>query len=200
MDKIFEILGYNGPYQRYLLIINLTTDIIPVIYTVWIAFLIKYPIFLVKKLQSDDPNIIYEMEYSDDLCNKDLYSIQKNPLKLVINWCYTFDLYYDRDKYNVLLTLIIFVGLMLGTLFVCLLPDKYSWLLFTKVISIFSLFFHINLLFADDIFHLVIISFLAGMISCIFSVGFSLFIWFFPIKNNRFIIGIYNAVFPIFRI
>ena len=200
MEKIFEVIGYNGSYQKYLLIINLITDTLPIIYPLQIAFLIKYPSFLVKKLQSDDPNKIYEMEFSDELCNKDLYSIEKNPLKSVINWCYTFELYCDRDKYNVVLTSIIFIGSMLGTLFVSPLPDRYGRSIFMKVISVLSLFFHINLLLANSIFHLIVINFLAGMTTSVIAVGFSLFTEFFPKKNNGFIKGIYNAVYSVFGI
>ena len=43
------------------------------------------------------------MDFKDNLCNSTLYEITKNPLKSVNNWSYTYDLYCDRDFYNVIL-------------------------------------------------------------------------------------------------
>ena len=69
MDKIFEVVGLEGPYQTTLLIINLFTGVLPSIYSLQIPYLTKHPSFFVKKLNSNDPNKIYEMEYSQELCD-----------------------------------------------------------------------------------------------------------------------------------
>ena len=46
MDKIFKTVGLEGTYQKKLLIINLLTGLLPIIYAVQIPYLTKYPSFL----------------------------------------------------------------------------------------------------------------------------------------------------------
>ena len=145
MDKIFEVVGLEGPYQTTLLIINLFTGVLPSIYSLQIPYLTKHPSFFVKKLNSNDPNKIYEMEYNQELCDTTLYEISKNPKKSIINWSYTFDLYCERESYNTIMTSIIFVGGMLGTLFILPLPDKYGRAIILKYITLISLILHLNL-------------------------------------------------------
>ena len=59
MDKIFKTVGLEGTYQKKLLIINLLTGLLPIIYAVQIPYLTKYPSFLVQKLKDGDSNKIY---------------------------------------------------------------------------------------------------------------------------------------------
>ena len=89
MDKIFEVVGLEGAYQNILLIINLLTGFLPCIYSFQIPYLTKHPSFFVQKLKSDDPNKIYELDFSQELCDSSSYNITKNPSKSVINWSYT---------------------------------------------------------------------------------------------------------------
>ena len=86
MDKIFEVVGLEGSYQTTLLIINWLTGVLPCVYSLQIPFLTKHPSFFVKKLKSENPNKIYEMDFSDELCNSSLYQITKNPKKSINNW------------------------------------------------------------------------------------------------------------------
>ena len=51
MEQIFEVVGYDGPYQKYLFIINLLTSILPCVYSIQVAFMTKHPSFIVKILQ-----------------------------------------------------------------------------------------------------------------------------------------------------
>ena len=114
---------YDGPYQKFLLIINLLTNILPCIYSLQVAFMIKYPNFIVKILQGEDSGKILEMDFSEELCNSTLYEITKAPLKSVNNWSYTYDLYCEKDYYNVILLIVPFIGSMLGDLILLPLPD-----------------------------------------------------------------------------
>ena len=86
-----KAVGLEGAYQNILFIINLLTGTLLCIYPLEIPYLTKRPSFLVKKLKSENPNKIYEMDYSQELCNLTLYEITKNPKKSIINWSYTFD-------------------------------------------------------------------------------------------------------------
>ena len=196
MDKIFEVIGLDGPYQTTLLIINLCTGVLPSIYSLQIPYLTKHPNFLVKKLKGDDPNIIYEMDYDIKLCDSNLYEIKKNPKKSIINWSYTFDLYCNREYYNTIMTSIIFVGGMLGTLFVLPLPDKYGRAKILKYTTLISLILHFNLLFSTGPISLIIINFIGGIFSIIYAVGYSVFTEFFHKNKNGLLIGIYNAIYP----
>ena len=197
MDKIFEIVGLEGPYQTTLLIINLFTGVLPSIYSLQIPYLTKHPSFFVKKLNSNDPNKIYEMEYNQELCDTTLYEISKNPKKSIINWSYTFDLYCERESYNTIMTSIIFVGGMLGTLFILPLPDKYGRAIILKYITLISLILHLNLFLSIGPIHLILINFIGGIFSQIFALGYALFTEFFPKNKNGLLIGIYNAIYPL---
>ena len=147
MDKIFETIGLEGAYQNTLFIINLFTGVLPCIYSFQIPFLTRHPSFFVQKLQSDDPNKIYELEFNNELCDCSLYKIIKNPDKSVINWSYTYDLYCDKETYITIITSIIFVGMMIGTLTVAPSIDKYKRAIILKICISVSLILHFNLLF-----------------------------------------------------
>ena len=196
MDKIFQVVGLDGPYQTTLLIINLFTGALPSIYSLQIPYLTKHPSFFVKKLKSDNSNKIYEMEYEPKLCNSEMYEISKNPKKSIINWSYTFDLYCERESYNTVITSIIFVGGMIGTLLILPLPDKYGRAKILKPVTLISLLLHFNLLFSFGPFHLILINFFGGFFSQIYAVGYALFTEFYDKNKNGLLIGIYNAIYP----
>ena len=75
MEQIFQVVGYYGPYQKYLFIINLLTSILPCVYSIQVAFMTKYPSFFVKILQGEEAGKIIEMYFNDNLCNLTLYSL-----------------------------------------------------------------------------------------------------------------------------
>ena len=196
MDKFFEQVGLEGPFQNRILTINMFTGVLPCIYTLQIPYLTKNPSFFVKKLKSDDPNKIYEMEYTDELCDSTLYEIIKNPEKSLINWSYTFDLYCNRQSYSTIITSIIFIGGMLGTLLILPLPDKYGRAKILKYVNFISLILHFNLLFSFGPIHLILINFIGGFFGQIYVLGYAIFTEFFPKEKNGFLIGLYNAIYP----
>ena len=83
MEQIFQVVGYNGPYQTYLFIINLLRSILPCVYSIQVAFMTKHPSFIVKILQGENAGNIIEMNFDEKLCNSSLYEITKDPLKSV---------------------------------------------------------------------------------------------------------------------
>jgi len=194
MDKILEVVGLDGKYQNILLRINLLTGILPVIYPLQIPFLTKQPNFFV--IKNDEPNKTYEMEYSPELCNSNIYNITKNPKKSIINWSYTYDLYCSKESYKTIITSIIFLGGMIGTLIILPLPDKYGRKKILQLSSLISLFLHLNLLFNINAIHLIIINFIGGIFGQISALGYALFTEFFDKNKNGLLIGIYNAIFP----
>ena len=196
MDKIFEVVGLEGTYQKILFQITIYTGVLPCVYLLLIPYLTKHPSFIVQKLKTEDPNKLYEMEYSPQLCNATLYSISKNPKKSIINWSYTFDLYCDKESYNTILSSVVFLGGMIGSLFILPLPDKYGRSIL-KYISLISLILHLNLLGIVSPIHIIIINFLGGMFNQIFALGYALFTEFFPKNKNGILIGIYNAAYSL---
>ena len=145
MDKIFESVGLEGAYQNILLMINLFTGFLPCIYSFQIPFLTRHPSFFVQKLKSDEPNKIYELEFSQELCDATSYNITKNPEKSLINRSYTYDLYCDKETYITITTSIVFVGMMIGTLTIIPLLDKYGRSIVLKITVSISLIFNILL-------------------------------------------------------
>ena len=200
MEQIFQVIGYEGAYQKYLFIINLLTSILPCVYTIQVSFMTKHPSFIVKILQGENTGKIIEMDFKEYLCNSAFYEITKNPSKSVNNWSYTYDLYCEKDYYNVILSSVPFLGSMLGTLFVLPLPDKYGRKKVLQISMSISLFFHFNLLFAIGPIHLILITFLGGIINALFAISFALFTEFFLKEKNGILIGIFNAVYPLFGI
>ena len=200
MEQIFQVVGYNGPYQTYLFIINLLTSILPCVYSIQVAFMTKHPSFIVKILQGENAGNIIEMNFDEKLCNSSLYEITKDPLKSVNNWSYTYDLYCERDYYNVILSSLPFLGSMIGTLFLLPLPDKYGRKKVMKISMLISLIFHLNLLCAIGPIHLIITTFLGGHINALFAICFALFTEFFAKEKNGILIGIFNAAYPSFGI
>ena len=166
-------------------------------YSFQIPFLTKHPSFFVQQLKSDDPNEVFEMEFNNELCNSSIYKIIKNRERSVINWSYTYDLYCEKETYITVITSIVFVGGMIGTLTITPLLDKYGRSLILKICVSISLILHLNLLFCTGVFHLIIINFLGGIINPIFSVGYALFTEFYPKSKNGILIGIYNAAYPL---
>ena len=69
-----------------------------------------------------------------------------------------------------------------------------------KISMLISLFFHLNLLCAVGPIHLIIITFLGGTINALFAICFALFTEFFLKEKNGILIGIFNAVYPLFGI
>ena len=197
MDNALETVELEGNYQKILLIINMFTGVLPAIYVIQIPYLTKYPNFFVKKLNTDYPNRIYEMDYSPELCDSNLYEISKNPNKSIINWSYTFDLYCERKIYITIMTSIVFVGAMLGTLIILPLPDKYGRAKILKSITLISLFLHFSLLFSFGPTELILINFLGGLFSQIYALGYALFTEFFPKSKNGLYIGIYNGIYSL---
>ena len=197
MDKIFEVVGLEGAYQNILFVINILTGVLPCIYSFQIPYLTKHPSFLVKKSKSDEPNKIYELEFSTELCNSSLYNITKNPSKSVINWSYTYDLYCDKETYITIITSIIFVGMMIGTLTVAPSIDKYGRAIILKICISVSLILHFNLLFCIGPNHLIIINLLGGIFFPIYGVVYALFTEFFPKSKNGLLIGLYNSIYPL---
>ena len=197
MDKIFEVVGLEGAYQNILFVINILTGVLRCIYSFQVPYLTKHPSFLVKKLKSDEPNKIYELEFSTELCNSSLYNITKNPSKSVINWSYTYDLYCDKETYITIITSIIFVGMMIGTLTVAPSIDKYGRAIILKICISVSLILHFNLLFCIGPNHLIIINLLGGIFFPIYGVVYALFTEFFPKSKNGLLIGLYNSIYPL---
>ena len=200
MDKIFESVGLEGEYQNILLIINIFTGFLPCIYSCQIPFLTKHPNFFVEKLNSDDPNKIYESEFNNKFCNSSLYNITKNPKSSIINWSYTFDLYCEKETYITIITSIIFIGGMIGTLTIIPSIDKYGREIILKICVFASLILYLNQLFCIGPIHLIFINFIGGIFSPIFSICYALFTEFYPKSKNGLLIGFFNAIYPLMGI
>ena len=87
--------------------------------------------------------------------------------------------------------------MMIGTLTITPYIDKYGRSIILKICVSISLLLYLNLLFCIGPNHLVIVNFLGGMFSTIFTVGYTLFTEFFPKSKNGLLIGIYNSIYPL---
>ncbi len=130
----------------------------------------KHPSFIVKILQGANEGKILKMDFSEQLCNSTVFEITKDPLKSVSNWSYAYDLYCEKDFYNVILLSVSFIGGMIGDLLLLPLPDKYGRKKVLRISKFISLILHLNLLCTIGPTHLIITTFLGGIIYALFPI------------------------------
>ena len=111
-EKIEEIINMHGKFQYITGFIVIMTGTLTSFYTLEISYLLKQPNFI----NIINPNItyIYSPILSNDIESNKLVKDKKNSL---INWSYSFNIYCSKDFYIDLIPMFIFLGALLGCIF-----------------------------------------------------------------------------------
>ena len=198
MDECLEIVGNIGKFQKNIVYICILASLLTTIYTLIISFLTKQPdFFVVNKTEQNNKSL--KLPYSKEICDDSKYKIIKD-IKSIHNWTYAFDLYCNREYLNTLTIYSILLGLLLGTLLLSPIPDKYGRKNIFKIIIAISLILHINLILVVNPFHLMITNILGGISSFAYTMGFYIIIEYIRGDLTGFVLGLFNAVYPLFGV
>ena len=197
MDKCLEIVGNNGKFQKNIIYICFLSSLLTTFYTIIISFL-KQPDFFVtdKKNPNEKP---IRMPYSKEICDRSKYEIKKD-IKSIHNWIYEFDLYCEREYLNILITYSILISLLLATVFLTPIPDKYGRKSIFKFFIALSLIVHINLMLVINPFHIIISTFIGCFTAFSYYMGFYIIVEFIRSDLTGSVLGVFNAAYPLFGI
>ena len=198
MEEIIESVGSNDKYQRIIIAILLGCSPLATIYTLQISYLTKYPDFLVRRINSKQNFTI--QEYNSSICDSSIYEIKKYPNTSIDNWSYNFDLYCNRNFYNLLITSAIFIGGITSAVIISPFPDKVGRLKIYKSFFIGVFICHLNFLFSIGPIHIILINLVGGFISFIYSLSFVIITEYLTQSITGKVFGLFSAIYPIFGI
>ena len=143
MDQAYLAIGENGPFQKITILVVSLGSLLATIYPLSYSYLTKLPSFLCHENSSPNSKI-YECKYAKDLCNSNIEMV-KNLKTSVINWAYDFDLYCSREYYNDIISSSFFIGVIIGSTTLAILPDKYGRQKIFQLLLCLSCFLHFNM-------------------------------------------------------
>ena len=199
MELAFQAAGEHDRYQKIMAIIIIATAALTLILPVSFAYLTKIPGFLCRN--PDDINInYYECDFNNNFCllPKTIDFIKDpNPQRSINNFAYSFDLYCAKEFYSPMLSSFFFFGGILGCVFLSSIPDKYGRKIIFISLLIGSSFMHLNILFAINPQHLLIIHFLSGICSFAYGMSSVLVAEYIPRNLSNLIMSFTNAIYPL---
>ena len=198
MNQCLEAVGNNGKFQKIIIYICILDSLLTSLYTILIAFLTKQPEFYVIDKEKSNENPIH-VSYSKEICDKSKYTIYKD-IQSIHNWAYEFNLYCDKEYLITYMTYSIFIGQILGTVFLSPIPDKYGRKNIFIIMITLSLIIHINLLLLVNPKFLIILNMLGGITSFAYSMGFYIILEYIRSDLTGKVLGIFNAIYPLFGV
>ena len=199
MEEVLEVIGNNGKFQKKIIYICILTSLLTTIYSLQISFLTKRPNFNVSELNDEKNMKNIHTKYNENICNFTKYSIEKDK-KSVHNWSYEFNLYCNKDYLNVFIVYSVLIGLIIGPLILSYIPDKYGRKTIFKTLVIISLINHFNLILSLNVFHIILINFIGGILGFTYSMGFYIILEYIRNDLTGFVLGLYNAIYPFFGV
>ena len=198
MNECLEAVGNNGKFQNIIIYICILDSLLTTLYTLLISFLTKQPDFFIINKENPNENPLH-VSYSKEICDNSKYTINKDT-KSIHNWAYEFNLFCDKEYLITFMTYSIFIGQILGTIFLSPIPDKYGRKNIFIIIITISLIIHINLLFLVNPFHIIILNILGGFTSFAYTMGFYIIIEYIRKDLTGLVLGIFNAIYPLFGV
>jgi MFS family permease len=196
MDLAFEAVGKNGKFQIILIVLVVSVSTTTLIVSSGLPCLTIRP----KVLCREHENILdhYTPCHLDKICaHPDKYDVIKDYSHSLDNFTMKYDLICDRSYYIAIFGSAFFLGAMFACIFLAPFPDKYGRLVIYKYLLIFNVFIQINFLFSINIYHVVLMSFLAGVVAYTSSVGTIIIAEFIDRKISGVIISVRSASFGI---
>ena len=194
--KLLDIVGSKNKYQFYLLIMLLTTSLLSCLCNLQIAFLIKYPNFIIYDKQNPNNKNENIVSYNDKYCNKTQYIMIKDYNTSIHNLAYSFNIYCENDFYSNIMKMNIFIGGLISYIFLTSYPDKNGREKIYKIFSILSLILQINLMFEINLIYSCLVYLFGGFVAFSYSMCFSIAAEFYNDELRGILIGILNAIYP----
>ena len=198
MEDAYKIINQNGKFQKILIFILISTSFLSSVLSVSYSYLTKHPLFeCSKKNQIDSP--YSQCEYRNgEFCDKNSGLIYRKIYdKSLHNWSYSFDLYCNNEHYIPLIGSSFFFGGILGSILITPLPDKFGRKKIFNSLTFISCLMHINLLFSNNPFHIVIICFISGFCYAIYGIFGVIMYEFLPNDKIGIIMTYSNAIYPL---
>lgn len=198
MDNIFKTVGENLLFQKILIYILITGSFLVSILALSYSFFTKMPDFLCK-LKNSTSNSYQNCDYYiDNICSiTSPYDFIINKQTSLNNWVSNFNLYCDKEYYIPILGSSYFFGAILGSIFITPLPDKYGRQKIFNICFIILCVLYLNLLLIYNEIHLLIITFLCGIISAVYGIFNVIISEFIPKNISGIVMSFTNAIYPL---
>ena len=194
MDLAFESVGENGKFQKIIAFLLILVAPLTLLISTTIPFMSSKPVFSCKLKNSlDDFQICRE----EDLCKSNLFEYKKIPEFSINNWVYDFDLYCEYSYLPPIIATSFFFGGIFGSIILSSIPDKYGREKLYKILVIISFVLHLNIVFSNNAWHLVIVVSLMGVSSFAYSMSTFIITEYLDRNSAGVIMSLNNAIFPL---
>ena len=191
-EKIEEIINIHGKFQYITGFIVIMTGTLTSFYTLEISYLLKQPNFI----NIINPNITYI--YSPILCNDiELNKLVKDKKNSLINWSYSFNIYCSKDFYIDLIPMFIFLGALLGCIFLTHYPDKIGREKMLKIMMSYSLLVMFLQFINSSAFQTLIFNLLGGIDTFTYSMCCYIVTEYLPRNWSGLAIGLLNGLYSL---
>ena len=191
-EKIEEIINMHGKFQYITGFIVIMTGTLTSFYTLEISYLLKQPNFI----NIINPNITYI--YSPILCNDiELNKLVKDKKNSLINWSYSFNIYCSKDFYIDLIPMFIFLGALLGCIFLTHYPDKIGREKMLKIMMSYSLLVMFLQFINSSAFQTLIFNLLGGIDTFTYSMCCYIVTEYLPRNWSGLAIGLLNGLYSL---
>ena len=198
MEESLRVVGEYGTYQSHIKIILLGCAFLTNIYSIQIDIMLHFPNFIISQNNITMNNIT--KEYNNKYCDKDKYKINIDENTEIKNWNYNYGFFCEKENYLYYIYFSVLIGNFFGLIFFSSLPDKIGREKVMKFSMIFSCFLHLNLLFCQNTFHLLLINILGSLNSFIFITSIVCITELLPHESNGINIGIFTLVYYLYPI
>jgi MFS family permease len=194
MDQALSAVGENGKFQKMLSVIVISVAIISPFMAVGFPFLTASPEFLCR--EKDNFLINFRKCHKKETCDYKMLDVIVDHEKSIQNFAHEFNLFCDRGYLIPIMGTLFFFGAMSGSVVFGFIPDTYGREKIYKYLSFVLVILHLNLLFIQSAFHLLVVNFFCGMLFFIYSMSTLIITEYFARDKAATIMSFNNAVFP----
>jgi len=193
MDIAFEAVGSQGKYQKIIALLVILVTPLTLLLSSAFPFLTKKPNFLCKEKDSIEVFHMCEEKY---LCKNDFFEYKKNPSLSLNNWSYDYDLYCEKSYLSPFIGTTFFCGGIIGSIFLSPIPDKHGRKEIYKILIIVLFILHLNIFFAINEWHIILINVLMGITSYAYSMSTLIITEYIDRATAGIVMSVNNAIFP----
>lgn len=194
MNLTYESLAEFGKYQKILAFLVIVNVPLTLITAISFPFMTKKPELLCKP---KDYNGNFELCNEEDYCKYEEFDYLKLKDNNLINLAFEFDLYCDKAYIPPIIGTTFFFGGIIGSVILSPIPDKYGREKIYKILILINTFLNLNIFLSNNIWHIIVTTFLLGISSFIYSMSTLIISENFDMKTAGFIQTLNQAIFPI---